>query len=403
MRMPWNFRNSAKEAVKTKGSSDDEQTDSGPRAAGHSQVGPSAKTEIKETISRSYGNEENATTQNAAKKVRGLSGALAKLVRIPRQIQQASFAQFKARRPEPVTAAQKACVASPQAAIPPKFGKSSLVAVHSWLQQADVTPEAITPLNFGDLIAPDYKPGPRNASPDFLYSRRASDSANLFGFTQWEKGGATASSGSMSSSSSTESLTNGWKEPARSTENRPVTFLDPELVGNNGSNIPCVAHSAVSVEIQGVRHYVHANRIHTQDSNPAIGEHVEKGVYVAGQSPSKVDALRLLLTHAIDSRQGIFQIIKSDDHAATMAGKSSKSLLAKLSRIRAGEILGERYEVESLERAYQDDVHACYLLRVRSTTGTSEAITIPLTQVGLNFDEKLLRTREINDAHRFLE
>jgi hypothetical protein len=361
--------------------------------------------------SRAKSDEGAKAEQKTSKKSWGLSGALAQLAKIPRQFKQvpASLSQFKAVRSQKFASKKKSAVESPcteanQA--PGRLGQApldSMQAVERWLvetvktadeEDAVTSPDSASSHSkkFTDAIAP--------SNPDHF---QRPDLHDIFSFSKLENDGSTASFGSMFQSIPDKTPRSSEPEITVNAEQPIEGFLEPGRVENNGSNIPCVAHSAVTVEIQGVRHYVHANRIHTVDRNPVVGELEQRGIYVAGQSPRKSEALRLLLTHAIDSKQGIFQIIKPEDHRDTLAGKSSRSLLARLSRIGKGEILGERYEVASLERSSEDKVHACYLLTVRSITEPHEVITVPLTQVGLEFKDKLLRNSDIDRAHGYLE
>jgi hypothetical protein len=349
--------------------------------------------------------------QKASKKPWGFSGALAQLAKIPRQFKQvpASLSQFKAAHSQKFSAKKKAGVVSPLTQANLDHGRlrqappDSKRDVDSWLAQAIQTGDEKDEVKSPDSASSDSGKdlqSPAQGNPDHFQRPAPGDG---FSFSKLENDGSTASFGSMFQSIPDESPRSSGSEITVNAEQPIEGFLEPGRVENNGSNIPCVAHSAVAVEIQGVRHYVHANRIHTVDRNPVVGEQEQQGIYVAGQFPRKNEALRLLLTHAIDSKQGIFQIIKPEDHQDTLAGKSSRSLLAKLSRIRKGEILGERYEVQSLERSSEDKVHACYLLTVRSITEPCDVITVPLTQVGLEFKDKLLRNSDIDRAHGYLE
>lgn len=406
--MRWNFGKASKKPVNTPVSNPAEQdiSSSGISSGCHSDGIPRAER-LEATTRVAKVNGDAQAAQKTGNKTRGLSGALAQLVKLPRQFKQAqaSFAEFKAGRSQPFAFRKKEIPTSPPV-LSTQVGQDrqdSMAAVSIWLAQSVSVSESVNAVDSPDCASQDSEISLCTAPQVTQATPQPHDQVDAFSFNQLDADGSTARFGAMSPSIGGESPRDSWHAESAETEKQSGRFLKPGLAEDNGSNIPCVAHSAVSVEIQGKQHYIHANRIHTENGNPVMGETTRRGVYVAGQSPRKGEALKRLLTHAIDSKQGVFQIIRPDDHRATMAGKSSKSMLAKLSHIRKGEILGERYKVESLEREYEDDVHACYLLTVRSVTEPNALITVPLTQLGLKFDDKLLRTSEIENAHCYLE
>jgi len=182
-------------------------------------------------------------------------------------------------------------------------------------------------------------------------------------------------------------------------ENWVHKYLGKDSVEDNGSHIPCVAHSAVSINMSGQTHHLHANRIQWNANNAnSVGAAGGFNI-VAGQAPRKFDACEKLVLHAIESKQGIFQIVSPQTHSGSSTTQPVIGQLLAMGKLPAK--LGKNHDVVAFKQTAQTENSIVYELTVRSLTDGVD-ITIPLTQVGLRFDDALLRAKEIDEAENLL-
>ena len=210
--------------------------------------------------------------------------------------------------------------------------------------------------------------------------------------------------------------------------------VKPGAVDDNGANLPCIEATAVSVVDQGKEHLLHANHIDLRDlsttevfdldqagagrpgqrsaalkaASPSLSE---QRVFVAGQSPlqlgriapDKLSASEKVLLHAIDLRQGAFQIVSPRVHASTTDLQSpspagSIDPLIKQLLARTSDDIGESFEVVTMERVSTDKKdYLCFVLTVRDKL-SGQQIQVPMTQIGVSYDQAVLRGPEIRQA-----
>lgn len=178
--------------------------------------------------------------------------------------------------------------------------------------------------------------------------------------------------------------------------------LAAHAVEDNGNHNPCVQHNVVSIQRDGKTCYLHANKFSVSPT-PLFSGHQNIRTFTAGQAPRTQDACDKLLDFAIQSRQGIFQIVHPDPEDPTEPHDDGtcQPIILQLLAHPPGQV-GGRYDVLSFTAEEQDKNYRRYLLKVRCNENGNE-ITIPITQVGLCFDNALLRGDEIEFAQEALE
>lgn len=192
----------------------------------------------------------------------------------------------------------------------------------------------------------------------------------------------------------------------------PLPALHHDTIEQAVTGLPCIEATAVSVMIDGTPAFLHANRIVvTQlptDAQPDPAPHH----YIAGQSPKHFTTSEKLLLKAIESREGIFQLVSPATHRRLLGdcAKEEKKLsvapilMQLLAKSARGEeiIIGNRYRVIPTKRENTADHIASYDLQIRALA-SNEEFTLPITQIGLKFDNAVLEAEEIRAANAALD
>jgi hypothetical protein len=193
-------------------------------------------------------------------------------------------------------------------------------------------------------------------------------------------------------------------------EREPI--VDDEEIGNHVAGVICPQRTAVQVKnmsgtIPGDA-TIHANRIpfpqprvsHTE-KQPANGS---VRIAIAGQSPQQLGLCEKFLVQGLDSGQGLFQFVSRKAHR-TPEQSVQKTILGQLreqwerrSENAGPLVLAGRYEVTEL-RELSADKHQCrYALTAVDVLDRTKTRTMVLTQAGLRFTDKLLRSAQIKEA-----
>ena len=204
-----------------------------------------------------------------------------------------------------------------------------------------------------------------------------------------------------------------WRTLKVNSRKKGLDFLNADEVDDNGTKVSCPRHSAVEVDLPGNSKKIHANHVHFQPSRCDVELGLNGNSYIAAQAPGQFDACERLLFRGLASRQGIFQIVSERSQRALVGPvpdrESVTSIRSVIEQLREGLAhnptltIGARFEVESLEHLRDGMSSSTYLLRVRDTHAENELIAIPLTQVGLKFEGRVLKVPEIATASEELD
>ncbi len=203
-------------------------------------------------------------------------------------------------------------------------------------------------------------------------------------------------------------------------------YLDPGQVEDNGSQLGCVAHSAVSVHVADVTYRIHANRVNLslpeqplprlpeqqQPQLQPLGVNRSPANFVAGQAAHRYKECEKLLVHAIQESQGVFEIVGRNAHARLLglsnrgaggedSASGNQSVLQHLLKNRQ-EVIAGRFKILSMRVKSHDEHHALVVLKVKDLQNGEEK-SVPLMQVGLRFKDAVLRQKEIDYANRALK
>ena len=203
-----------------------------------------------------------------------------------------------------------------------------------------------------------------------------------------------------------------WKALARPV-NEPVSYLDSTLIEQEVTGLPCVEATAVSVMLNGTKRYVHANHVQISQYPSEVASQQEAHRYIAGQSPKHFDSCEKILLNAIESREGIFQLVSPTTHSFLQRDRINDIdtlfvapiLIQLLAKHAQGEeiIIGNQYRIVPVKRDNTPDHIASYDLTVTSLNDSGEEFSIPLTQIGLKFDNAVLEEDEIRAANAALD
>ena len=189
------------------------------------------------------------------------------------------------------------------------------------------------------------------------------------------------------------------------------------VVGSNAVDVPCPLITAVSVLSNDCTSYVHANRINFfSESVPKFTRTPVRTSRsaIAGQSPQHATLCANFLIQGLDSGKGLFQFTSRRAHAFFMGNSQTPSrespVIDQLQQewVARGEIpgsivLGGRYAVMKFEEVSADELHCTYRLTVRDQLENDKEKTIPLTQVGLRFTDRVLGVEQIEQANAFID
>lgn len=218
-----------------------------------------------------------------------------------------------------------------------------------------------------------------------------------------------------------QSESNLWRRLLRSLVIAPNrSFIDPSLIGSQ-RDVVCPEDTAVNVRTTATERVpIHANIINfvrrrlQPGRNQASPTDAPKHCAKAGQSPQDFARCAKFLVEGLEHGQGLFQFISRKAHAVsidpTKAKTQERSIIDQLldeweqCGKEPGKLqLAERYEVIQVEQHPPQANHQRVMLTVRDLEDSSKTITVPLTQAGLKFTDRLLRQREIETANTLLE
>lgn len=225
-----------------------------------------------------------------------------------------------------------------------------------------------------------------------------------------------------------------WQRLKQKFRNAKPNYLPPSTVDDNGAKLPCIAETSVLVLDRGQELTPHANHIDLRDlSTTELADFDTKGgrqpglrsavlgrvtpsadkerIFVAGQSPlrfarrdpQRASPTEKVLIAAITKRQGTFQIVSERVHAGTTdidnaSPAGSIDPLIKQLLKRTSNDIGNSYEIVAMEPVKsQESDYLCYILTVRDKIKGGE-IQVPLTQVGMPYDDAVLRGPAIRQA-----
>lgn len=194
----------------------------------------------------------------------------------------------------------------------------------------------------------------------------------------------------------------------------PPIMFGKSVVVPNGTDVGCLDNEYVLRVDTGMRGTngkpIHAHRISPQSPDSSTGN----VVYAAGQSPP-AESFTDFLAQSVASKQGLFEFVSRKAHhdADHTDAKSMIDLLKKeIAKPRVGDsplMFGNRYAYQSLNqlagKGYADNREKDFLryeLKVADLYDGS-TVTVPLTQAGLKFSNKLLRPEEIRRASVLLD
>ena len=185
-------------------------------------------------------------------------------------------------------------------------------------------------------------------------------------------------------------------------------IVPPKEIGD-ACGIECPAHTAISVvtltDAEQITSRIHANVISFDSGRQAI----------AAQTPQKFALTEKFLVSGLDSRNGLFHIVDPKHHrldpstGELVRPRSERTPIGQLlnrwqKSVETQEplILGGRYQIDGLAEISCDEHHACYSLAATDMC-TNELVMVPLTQVGLPFDDRKLSIDHIEQANTLVD
>ena len=194
-------------------------------------------------------------------------------------------------------------------------------------------------------------------------------------------------------------------------------IVPPREIGGDPADVICPARTAIIVDT-GLEHdqkpsWIHANVIKfvrekfcptANASTPASTKKV-----IAGQSPKTFDQTEKVLIQALDSGNGLVQVVSSEEERARQRQPKAsviEQLLAereKCNRLGRPMMLAGRYEVMGLADNSTDDAHRHFLLTASDLRHAGQTKTVPLTQIGLDFSDHVLHVAQIEEANSLIE
>ena len=216
-----------------------------------------------------------------------------------------------------------------------------------------------------------------------------------------------------------------WQRLRESNSNKRVDYLRDDSIGNN-SGTPCPARSAIAVNMEGEAVPIHANRItfdhdaSTASAAPAAPlaplaplTNNKPRTAIAAQSPQTFALCERFLIQGLDSGQGLFQFVSRKAHAVSSGCRGTSrevpiiaQLFAEMASCKKQDRslqLGGRYEVIKLDPAAGDQDHHRATLTVRDPKNDGKIITVPLTQAGLRFTDRVLGVEHIEQANALMD
>ena len=176
------------------------------------------------------------------------------------------------------------------------------------------------------------------------------------------------------------------------------------------SGVECPIHTAVKVDT-GAAADRQSSRIHANLISFESGRQV-----VAGQSPSTFAFTEKFLVQGLDAGDGLFQFVDTKHHQIQQATqqlarrRTETTVLGQLldhwhNAVDRQEplVLAGRYQVRAVVEQACDGTHARYLMTAIDLHNNHRAVTVPLTQAALTFENNVLRTDQIEQADTLLE
>ncbi|NDP59986.1 MAG: hypothetical protein GZ090_11580 [Oxalobacteraceae bacterium] len=195
-------------------------------------------------------------------------------------------------------------------------------------------------------------------------------------------------------------------------------YVNARLISNESElTVPCPAATVVRVKIGSASVPMHTNTI-TFDSvraGSAAPANAPANVRqaIAGRSPRMPEECEKFLVQGLESGRGLFQFISPRAlRVSNGSGEKPSKVTPIIEQLNkamkdkkpANVMLAGRYEVLELKKitdGVQD--HCCYELKVRDQDNGGVEISVPLTQAGLRFDQRVLEPDDIERANVLLD
>ena len=204
---------------------------------------------------------------------------------------------------------------------------------------------------------------------------------------------------------------NLWRRLGETTyacEREPI--VNEREIGNHAAGVICPQRTAIRVRnMMGTSlgdATIHANRIPLPRLSNPQEQPVNRPVKIAiaAQSPQQLVLCERFLVQGLDSGQGLFQFVSRKAHR-TPDQSVQKTILGQLRDQWEGRsenagplVLAGRYEVTALKKLSADEHQCCYALTAVDVLDRTKTKTVVLTQAGLRFTDKTLRSAQIKQA-----
>lgn len=193
----------------------------------------------------------------------------------------------------------------------------------------------------------------------------------------------------------------------------PTRLFTKNEVALNETGVGCLDNEHV-VRIGAGMSGANAKPIHAHRISPPSQDIAPITVtYAAGQSPP-AESFKDFLTHAVQSRQGVFEIVSPKAHYDAEKSRTKslvellKTAIAKACESNSELVFGNRYicgdlvQIAGKGLAGDKDDFVQYELSVTDRS-SGDKVTIPLTQAGLKFTGRVLQPEEIRRASALVE
>ena len=198
-------------------------------------------------------------------------------------------------------------------------------------------------------------------------------------------------------------------------------IVTPSEIGSDPADIICPKRTAIVVDVgiakDGKKSSIHANVIKFVRENFLSRENAStpgatKKV-VAGQSPKTFEQTEKVVIQALDSGNGLVQLVSSEAERARQI-HSKKTVIEQLliekercGRLNTPFMLAERYEVmgladitgDMLSDCRSQNDHRVFLLTAADRHNNGQTKTVPITQAGFDFSDHLLSAAKIEEAN----
>ena len=184
---------------------------------------------------------------------------------------------------------------------------------------------------------------------------------------------------------------------------------DTSIVAVNASGIGCVENASTIKVRPGTGQSIqpiHASCV-AQLHAPDTRYDRANLMYAAGQSPTNANYKNMLI-QGIRNGLGTYQLVSSKAHRYGFDSKETtliellKQEFENSKQSNASLDLSDRYQVTDLTKLHDGGDHIHYAMSVYDRA-TKKTRTVPLTQAGLRFTDKVLQPEKIERAHELMQ